>query len=107
MKLFLLLKLSSMDRIQKIALLQYDKKELEEQIAELMIEDANTDLNIKRISEIEILQDEIRKIDEMIDKREHQTDQVYNSEMLSRFQKIINNDGQSDKEAEEWWMSRY
>jgi hypothetical protein len=96
-----------MDRIQKIALLQYDKKELEAQIVELMIEDANTDLNIKRISEIEILQDEIRKIDEMIDKREHQTDQVYNSEMLSRFQKIINNDGQSDKEAEEWWMSRY
>jgi hypothetical protein len=43
----------------------------------------------------------------MIDKREHQTDQVYNSEMLSRFLKIINYVGQSDEEAKEWWMSRY
>lgn len=43
----------------------------------------------------------------MIDKREHQTDQVYHSEMLSRFLNIINNEGQSDDEAKEWWMSRY
>ena len=94
-----------MDRIQKIALLQYDKKNLEKQISQLRIE--NTDLTISQIKDIEILQAEIRKIDEMIDKREDQTDQVYNSEMLSRFLKIINNEGQSDNEAEEWWMSRY
>jgi hypothetical protein len=43
----------------------------------------------------------------MIDKREHQTDQIYNSEMLSRFLKIINNDGQLDEEAKEWWQTRY
>jgi TATA-binding protein-associated factor Taf7 len=72
-----------------------------------MVEDSDTGLTIHQISEIEILQDEIRKIDEMIDKREHQTDQVYNSEMLSRFLKIINYVGQSDEEAKEWWMSRY
>ena len=96
-----------MDRMQKIALLRYDKKELEEQIAQLMIEDPDNGLTIHQKSEIEILQDEIRKIDEMIDKREHQTDQVYNSEMLSRFLKIIKNDGQSDDEAKEWWITRY
>ncbi|MCI4443314.1 MAG: hypothetical protein JHC39_07390 [Lentimicrobium sp.] len=96
-----------MDRIQKIALLKYDKKELEEQIAQLMVEDSGTGLTIHQISEIEILQEEIKKIDEMIDKREHQTDQIYNSEMLSRFLKIINNDGQLDEEAKEWWQTRY
>ena len=96
-----------MDRIQKIALLRFDKIELEEKIAQLMIEDSDIDVTIPQISKIEILEDEIRKIDEMIDKREHQTDQIYNSEMLSRFLNIINNDGQSDEEAKEWWMSRY
>jgi hypothetical protein len=96
-----------MDRIQKIALLRYDKKDLEEQIAQLMIKDNDTGLTSLQKSEIEILQDGIKKIDEMLDKREHQTDQVYNSEMLSRFLKIINNDGQSDAEAKEWWMTRY
>jgi hypothetical protein len=96
-----------MDRIQKIALLRYDKKDLEEQIAQLMIKDSDTGLTILQKSEIKILQDGIKKIDELIDKREHQTDQVYNSEMLSRFLKIINNDGQSDAEAKEWWMTRY
>lgn len=96
-----------MDRIQKIALLRYDKKNREEQIAKLMIEDYDTGITISQISEIEILQDEIKKINEMIDKREHQTDQVYNSEMLSRFLKLIKDDGQLDEEAKEWWQTRY
>ena len=96
-----------MDRLQKIALLEYDKKILEEKFSHFSIDTNETEFSITKKSEIAILIEGIREIDEMIHKRLHQTDQVYNSEIMYRFLKIINNDGQSNNEVEELWMSLY
>ncbi len=96
-----------MNRKQRIARLQIEKKELEIILGKISLCDSDTKSFIYKDRQIDSLLDEMISINEKIDKMEHQSDIVFDQSMLSRFMKFPGVDNIDNDEILSWWMSRY